>query len=67
MPIPVSKLKQLLDCMDSLITRLDALEKRRARNDEVEDRDEEIDDPLDAPQQPFSDGAPRRIHGEPEL
>ena len=67
MSIPASKLRQLLDCMDSLATRLDALEKRRARNDEVEDRDEEIDDRLDAPQQPFSDSPPQRIHGIPEF
>lgn len=75
MPIPASKLRQLIDCMDALMVRLDRLDKRRARNDADEDRDEEgqFTDPLDAPQQPFSDGVrdekspPQPIHGIPEF
>jgi hypothetical protein len=75
MPIDKSQLQRIIECMDSLISRLDKLEKRRAVNDadEVQDPNEEIDDPLDAPPQPFSDGVrderspPQRIHGVPEF
>ena len=67
MPLNYSLLKKINDCLDMMSKRLDELEARRARNDALEDLDDEegydITNPLEAPQQPFSDSPPQRIHG----
>lgn len=69
-----SQLQRIIDQMEDIVNRLDTLQKRRARNDALEDLDDDeedieeeydVTDPLAAPQQPFSDSPPQRIHGEP--
>ncbi len=40
MPGNTSKLQKIVECLDALMTRLDQLEERRAKNDADEDADQ---------------------------
>jgi hypothetical protein len=50
--------------LDRMMT--DWLEDRKDRLDEDDDEFEDIVNPLASPCQPFSDGAPLKIHGDPD-
>jgi hypothetical protein len=67
MPMEPSKLRQIHDCLDRIAKRLDQIEAQRVFDDAEDDLEEllESGETFPAPQQPFSDGAPQRIHGEP--
>jgi hypothetical protein len=61
MPVDRSQLRRIIDKLE---TWMDQVEEQRAREDAAENEKEQLVDPLAAPQQPFSDGAPQMIHGE---
>ena len=65
MPLPTSRVRQLIDLCDKMSARLDEMEAQRQARWDSEDRERDITNPLDAPPNaPFSDSPPSQIHGE---
>jgi hypothetical protein len=69
MPLSKSQLQRINDCLDMMSKRLDEAQERRIRED-ADDRQLEEDmregNTMPIPAQPFSDGAPEKIHGQPD-
>jgi hypothetical protein len=66
MPLDRTKVDRMIAKMDAWLKQRDQEIAAGTYYDDDDQEDEPPCDPLDAPQQPFSDSPPEKIHGQPE-
>jgi hypothetical protein len=67
MPIDKSRMDRMISMMDDYLKQLEQDKLNGYPDDDEEDCDYDIVNPLDAPpSRPFTDSPPQQIHGEPK-